>query len=444
MHIGPRHLAACRTKVYLPVFIRTVVAGVNNLIKRIVPSTSNLKANLTSITNRTAGFVQTGVRALQGRTGPPLHEGRIKVLDGFRCIAILSVIFYHFFYRFRSPGEGLPAYPYEPISLVKYGYFGVQFFFVISGFVIYQSMEKTETFSDFLQKRAIRLLPSLVVCSLVTLLFVEVADTSGDFKGLHSQTLLNFLPSITLIPPAFWNFVLQSSDIGYIDGVYWSLWAEIVFYFSAACLFYYNRKNFVRLWLLATLSLICLRVLTSPKMYVYFPDQVDVIFGVFYRSFFFFNINYWVYFTLGIFFCSLYKKQRHGLVDWSIVCLLTLSEFYFIRNTQLIALFISLILLFVIFIRRPSWLTFLESRIVVVVGLVSYPLYLIHENVGLMMIHGLANVNPVRELNVYLPLIIAVLLIGFSYCVYIFVERPAMRVLLRLRFGERNAQRSGG
>ena len=82
-----------------------------------------------------------------------------KDIDGLRAIAVLAVIFYHLDFSF-VPG----------------GFIGVDIFFVISGFLITQTIlndiqKKTFTISHFYVKRIHRILPALFVITLVTIFF---------------------------------------------------------------------------------------------------------------------------------------------------------------------------------------------------------------------------------------------------------------------------------
>src|SRR5882762_3898745 len=93
-------------------------------------------------------------------------EPRIEILDGFRCIAVLAVVAYHYFYCF---GLILAVHPEYPIwYFFALGYFGVHWFFMISGFVIYRSLEQSNGVKEFLGKRYLRLAPTLILGSIIT------------------------------------------------------------------------------------------------------------------------------------------------------------------------------------------------------------------------------------------------------------------------------------
>lgn len=70
-------------------------------------------------------------------------KNRIQILDGFRAISILSVLLFHFFSRWTPPLSSESFYPYgsKYFSWFQYGGVGVEFFFMISGFVIYFTLE---------------------------------------------------------------------------------------------------------------------------------------------------------------------------------------------------------------------------------------------------------------------------------------------------------------
>ena len=121
---------------------------------------------------------------------------RIESLDGLRGIAILLVILYHGYYIWY---EYLPfGDKYSNVFLFKYGNLGVQLFFLISGFVILMSLEKTSSYLKFLKNRWIRLFPSMFVVSLI------IFFTSSFFyeRPLGIPPLKSLLPGLVFINPS--------------------------------------------------------------------------------------------------------------------------------------------------------------------------------------------------------------------------------------------------
>ena len=82
------------------------------------------------------------------------------LLDGLRGVAALIVIWYHVFegFAFASAGN---------IETLNHGYLAVDFFFILSGFVIGYAYDdrwgKNFTMKDFFKRRLIRLHPMVIM-----------------------------------------------------------------------------------------------------------------------------------------------------------------------------------------------------------------------------------------------------------------------------------------
>jgi peptidoglycan/LPS O-acetylase OafA/YrhL len=101
-----------------------------------------------------------------------------------------------------------PALPFT-----WFGWMGVEIFFVISGFVIANSANGASPYS-FARSRAVRLLPGLWICATLSLLVMWLAPGFN-----HHELLKHWGLTMVLYPFGNW-----------LDGVYWSLVVEIIFY----------------------------------------------------------------------------------------------------------------------------------------------------------------------------------------------------------------------
>ena len=142
---------------------------------------------------------------------------RLELLDYSRFFAAIIVVLYH--YTFNGIANGKIASLEHIDSLIeftKYGYVGVELFFMISGFVIFNSA-KNRTPSQFAISRALRLYPSYWFAVFFTSIFALY--WGGDLMSVYPiQIIANF----TLLQ----NYL----NIGHVDGVYWTLVYEIAFY----------------------------------------------------------------------------------------------------------------------------------------------------------------------------------------------------------------------
>ncbi|MEI9917921.1 MAG: acyltransferase [Bacteroidota bacterium] len=343
------------------------------------------------------------------------NEPRIQVLDGFRCIAVLAVIAYHYFYCFGVVVKVDPGYP--SWYFFAFGYFGVQLFFMISGFVIYRSLEQSNGIKEFLGKRYIRLVPTLLLGSIITYSLVSWFNTTGSLEIFGEKSPADFLFSFTFIHPYVWDFILNRNNVGFVDGAYWSLWVEAIFYLVASFIYFGSRReHFLRNWFGIVFILNILQVVMSST-------------SAYNRTFEFFYIREWTYFSVGILFYSLWMKRSPPIYIWVIASMLVLLEIYRINSNGVRVLFPMVIGLWFVFLRRPSWLSILTRRPIQIIGLISYPLYVLHQSAGLVVTEKL---RVLTNNSVPVPLLLTLVLVVFillAYFVFTLFEKPLTKAL---------------
>ncbi|GAO01357.1 acyltransferase [Anaeromyxobacter sp. PSR-1] len=152
----------------------------------------------------------------------PAPRRRLPDLDAVRGFAALSVLFYHLFAWGTRPAQSTgPARMLA--SLFRWGWLGVDVFFVLSGFLItgllLEARQRPDYYSDFYAKRAFRILPlyyaSVGVACLTVVALNAPVDWRGVFFSIGFLANTGSLLSFTLTEPF---------------GVYWSLAVEEHFY----------------------------------------------------------------------------------------------------------------------------------------------------------------------------------------------------------------------
>ncbi len=163
---------------------------------------------------------------------------RLPGLDLLRGLAAIAVLAFHYTTRFGNIFGHAAALPFS----VPWGVRGVEVFFVISGFAIELSLERTNSAREFLVSRALRLYPTFWAALAVTLVVVGVFGLPERSISLGSALL-----NVTMIPASFGGEVA--------DAVYWTLERELRFYGLVLLLMSLGLRRYTVHALLATVAL---------------------------------------------------------------------------------------------------------------------------------------------------------------------------------------------
>jgi peptidoglycan/LPS O-acetylase OafA/YrhL len=140
---------------------------------------------------------------------------RLHGVDALRGVAALMVMLFHFTTRYDQKFTHIA----EPLFAVPWGYLGVNLFFMVSGFVIFMTLDRVSRPMDFLVSRFSRLYPAYWAAASLTFatlcLFPEIGKSISLRNALGNGLMFEGLFGI---PP--------------IDGVYWTLEVELLFYWS--------------------------------------------------------------------------------------------------------------------------------------------------------------------------------------------------------------------
>lgn len=148
---------------------------------------------------------------------PARRQVRLPELDVIRVVASVAVVLWHWtFSGWASAEQPTPGVRFEALSqLTRHGFTAPQVFFFISGFVIVASAQ-TATPWTYLRARVIRLVPVFWLMCTVTWLVVRDHTVFGPLGADTWLLNMTFLTSIAGGP--------------FVDAVYWTLTVEIAFY----------------------------------------------------------------------------------------------------------------------------------------------------------------------------------------------------------------------
>ncbi|MEJ5145474.1 MULTISPECIES: acyltransferase family protein [unclassified Sphingobacterium] len=153
-----------------------------------------------------------------------LNKPHYNVLDGLRGVAAITVVCFHIFEAFATSHLD---------QRINHGYLAVDFFFILSGFVIgyaYDDRWSKMSTKDFIRRRIIRLHPMVVMGAVIgAIMFYfqgcSVWDVSSvTVMALLGATLLNAL----LIPAMPGHEVRGLGEMFPLNGPSWSLFFEYI------------------------------------------------------------------------------------------------------------------------------------------------------------------------------------------------------------------------
>ncbi len=342
-----------------------------------------------------------------------VDAGRLYEIDLLRAIACLMVVFFHYFYRGALEGWSPPVEPAFLSLAAQYCYLGVHLFFMISGFVIFMSANNASPL-DFVASRVSRLYPAFWVAVVLTWLVVW----GFDFQELQ-VSFSALLVNLTMVPHWF--------DVPFVDGVYWSLAVEIQFYIFVWVVLRFRLMHRVELLLFGWLFLAAINLIRP--MY---------------------PLEFWLAVNWAPLFCvgaAAYLIRSSGwtvrrgvlmLVASALATGYTVAKVLYPKGGGVsaldpwlvggvVAVFVGIFLLisFGKFrLRRYGW--------VVMAGTLTYPVYLLHENIGFVLLGRLSYFGMAYSLGVA----VVFAAVGcVAWVLNVFVERPLAPLLRRFVLG---------
>lgn len=305
---------------------------------------------------------------------------RLDNIDFLRAVAIVAVMLFHYTARFPVEFYRAETVPFR----FDVGQYGVELFFVVSGFCIFMTLDSAKSLAGFWSKRLARLQPAYVVGICITMLVLAILPLPGR-QTTVAIALSNML-WVNLIPT--WPMV---------DGVYWSLAVELKFYFWIGLIFYLTSGRFVSV---AWAGFCLFGVLLESAVWTALPYSGAL--GVFARLGLI--SQFAPLFLVGILAYEVPRMSRQlALAVGSVAAILLTFSARYAENTVVV---LGIVAAGFAILRMPG-LKF--PRPITFIGLISYSLYIIHQNVGLTVIRELAPTIPSFTVRLFLAAIFVTL-----------------------------------
>jgi peptidoglycan/LPS O-acetylase OafA/YrhL len=265
---------------------------------------------------------------------------------------------------------------------------------MISGFVILRTLKSKRNFKTFLMARFKRIYPSL----WISILLIYIICNSLNQAFIAPIPISSLIPSVTLVSPDLINQIFGSKMI-WTTGVLWSLWVEIQFYILAGFLYFkFKKLSFITNLLILSSLLQIIKIVL-----VFEHSEIIRIYNLI------IPLNgYLFWFLAG---CVFYECKtsisniRNYLIIFTCftINIATLSFNGTILDFSL-TIFLFILLFYLIFLRISMNLQnmkLLESKFLVMLGGLSYELYLIHESIGVSIISKIYGSSKNRDYFIF-------------------------------------------
>ena len=308
------------------------------------------------------------------------------LLDGLRGVAALLVVWYHILEGFQFAGN-------KPvIDFINHGYLAVDFFFILSGFVVGYAYDnrwgKTLTLGGFFRRRLIRLQPMVIMGAVIGAASFLISGMER-WDGTHATLWLTFLAFVCgclMLPalPRMPREVRGNGEMFPLNGPCWSLFFEYVGNIVYAL---FIRRLSTRLLAVLSFALCCALTwfaVTDQSGYGsigvgWTVDRTNILGGM---------LRMLCPFTMGVLMSRLFKplRQARGAFWTSAALLLIIFHVPYIHSDGALSLngifeaacIIAVFPLVVWYAASGKTTDIASTRICRFLGDISYPLYIVH------------------------------------------------------------------
>lgn len=308
------------------------------------------------------------------------------LLDGLRGVAALLVVWYHVFEGFQFAGN-------KPvIDFINHGYLAVDFFFILSGFVVGYAYDnrwgKTLTLGGFFRRRLIRLQPMVCMGAVIGAVSFLLSGMER-WDGTHATLWLTFLAFVCgclMLPalPGMPREVRGNGEMFPLNGPCWSLFFEYVGNIVYAL---FIRRLSTRLLALLSFALCCALAwfaVTDQSGYGsigvgWTVDRTNILGG---------SLRMLCPFTMGLLLSRIFKPIHYarGAFWTSAALLLIIFHVPYIHSDGALSLngifeaacIIAVFPLVVWYAASGKTTDIASTRICRFLGDISYPLYIVH------------------------------------------------------------------
>ena len=326
-------------------------------------------------------------------------QNRFYGIDLIRFSAALMVLIFHFLYV-NAPTD------FGGTAIAWFGWIGVEVFFVISGLVIANSASGLSAI-EFLKGRALRLYPAAWVCASISL----IVGLFGGFYGFVPPAAASLSPdSLAFLLPRYARSMTLFPNGPWIDDVYWSLGVEVGFYTMIFALLAAGAFAFVNVFAAALtitstlyvwfIGLVFVHILPQSPL-SHFATRHEHALDVLLLT------RHGAFFALGIW---LWLTTKRPLKRWEAICAavsgttcvgeIVLRSYDFMptgfgawNSAWPVVVWSALVACLYFASRQTAVIPTPIANTFYAIGLLTYPLYLIHNSLGVFAMKMMIDVG---------------------------------------------------
>ena len=330
---------------------------------------------------------------------------RILELDALRALAALNLMVFHFTYVYGGK-YGFAS----PLGFTfPYGKYGVELFFILSGFVNAMTLLRKRRPADFVAGRFIRILPSYWLVIFLNVLLLSLVPMFGETVTIDSTAA-----NMTVMPGLF----------GYhnMEPVTWTLQIEMLFYGMLLLMLVSGAIDKPLPTMMVGLACCLVGALGTQALQANCPDWIwteraslmqDIL------------ILKWLpLFSMGILLNEI--KSRRGKFWLNAAGILISAIVFHIIDLKDHNPLATALLFGLVAFSAYGKIPLLRTRPLMFIATISYSLYLFHNNLGSALIRQLENWNISPLLSVILATAFS---IGFAAAITFWLEQPLTRFL---------------
>ena len=375
-----------------------------------------------------------------------MEKPRYDILDGLRGVAALMVLLYHVF----NDAKSFFVWP-APVNEFYHGFLGVDFFFILSGFVMGYAYDErwltpsqpprgeAMTFWGFVKRRLIRLHPMVVMGVLIGVVaFIIPGCTKWDGSAVPVETLMwATLLALFLIPAPSGMDVRGNTEAFPLNGPHWSLFFEYLGSLLYGMLLHRLSTKWLRVWVacgIVSLATYALFQKDGGVAYGWSSEPMNLLGGA---------LRMLYAYPMGLLMARMFRKRKpeplHGPVFlFCCLALVVLLGFPLFggKDTETIFQLVCLFSFFpsIIWFAARGIVTGWRQRTVSFLGRLSYPLYAVHFPLIYLYITWVGKDGHPYE-GYSQPWLVALITIGASVLVatlcLLFYDEPIRRKLSR-------------